>query len=79
MRSYQGGYRAVPPPEVKAYPELLRAAGYHTFTHLKLDYQFSKVWAGSGPFTIWDREGRLRADWREREPDQPFYGLLNFQ
>ena len=57
MRSYQGGYRAVPPPEVKAYPELLRAAGYHTFTHLKLDYQFSKVGAGSGPFTIWDREG----------------------
>jgi arylsulfatase A-like enzyme len=77
MRSYQGGYRAVPPPEVKAYPERLRAAGYHTFTHLKLDYQFSKVGAGSGPFTIWDREGRFRADWREREPDQPFFGLVN--
>ncbi len=78
MRSFQGGYRAVPPPEVKAYPELLRAAGYHTFTQLKLDYQFSKIWPGSGPFTIWDREGRFRADWREREPDQPFFGLVNF-
>jgi arylsulfatase A-like enzyme len=77
MRSYQGGYRAIPPPEVKAYPELLRAAGYHTFTHLKLDYQFSEALSGSGPFTIWDREGRLRADWREREPGQPFFGLLN--
>jgi len=77
MRSFQGGYRAVPPLEVKAYPELLRAAGYHTFTNLKLDYQFSKVDPGSGPFTIWDREGRLRADWEEREPGQPFYGLVN--
>jgi arylsulfatase A-like enzyme len=77
MRSQQGGYRAVPPPEVKAYPELLRAAGYHTFTNLKLDYQFSQVGPGSGPFTIWDREGRLRADWREREPGQPFFGLVN--
>jgi arylsulfatase A-like enzyme len=79
MRSFAGGYRAVPPAEVKAYPELLRAAGYHTFTQLKLDYQFSRVWAGSGPFTIWDREGRFRADWREREPEQPFFGLVNFQ
>jgi len=77
MRSYQGGYRAVPPPEVKAYPELLRAAGYHTFTQRKLDYQFSGTWPGSGPFTIWDREGRLGADWREREPGQPFFGLVN--
>jgi arylsulfatase A-like enzyme len=79
MRSFAGGYRAVPPPEVKAYPELLRAAGYHTFTQLKLDYQFSGVWSGSGPFTIWDREGRFRADWREREPEQPFFGLINLQ
>jgi arylsulfatase A-like enzyme len=77
MRSRQGGYRAVPPPEVKAFPELLRAAGYHTFTNLKLDYQFSEVGPGSGPFTIWDREGRLRADWEEREPGQPFFGLVN--
>jgi arylsulfatase A-like enzyme len=77
MRSHQGGYRAVPPPEVKAYPELLRAAGYYTFTNLKLDYQFSGVLAGSGPFTIWDREGRLQADWRGRDPGQPFFGLVN--
>jgi N-sulfoglucosamine sulfohydrolase len=45
-------YTAVPPPVVKAFPELLRRAGYWTYTDLKLDYQFSGVRAGSGPFTI---------------------------
>jgi arylsulfatase A-like enzyme len=72
-----GGYKAVPPAEVKAYPELLRAAGYYTFTDDKIDYQFSGVRAGTGPFTIWDQEGG-EANWSGREPDQPFFGLLNF-
>ena len=52
-----GSYRAVPPPQVKAYPELLRAAGYYTWTGRKLDYQFSGPMANSGPFSIWDQEG----------------------
>ena len=52
-----GSYKSVPPAQVKAYPELLRAAGYYTFTDRKLDYQFSGAMAGSGPFTIWDNEG----------------------
>jgi arylsulfatase A-like enzyme len=73
-----GGYLAVPPAEVKAYPELLRRAGYYTFTGEKLDYQFSGVLSGSGPFTIWDEEGR-GASWRGRADGQPFYGLVNFQ
>jgi N-sulfoglucosamine sulfohydrolase len=72
-----GGYKAVPPAEVKAYPELLRAAGYFTFTDDKIDYQFSAIRAGTGPFTIWDREG-AKANWSERQPDQPFFGLINF-
>jgi len=72
-----GGYKAVPPAEVKAYPELLRAAGYFTFTDEKLDYQFSSERAGSGPFTIWDSEG-FKANWSERQPDQPFFGLVNY-
>lgn len=72
-----GAYKAVPPPEVKAFPELLRAAGYFTFTDSKLDYQFSGPNVGSGPFTIWSAEGR-NAGWDEREPDQPFFGLINF-
>lgn len=73
-----GGYRSVPPPEVKAFPELLRAAGYYTFTDGKLDYQFSGPLAGSGPFTIWDAEGN-GSSWRERAEGQPFFGLINFQ
>ena len=71
-----GAYKAVPPPHVKAFPEILRANGYYTFTDGKLDYQFSDVFAGSGPFTIWDEEGV--ADWSGREEGQPFFGLVNF-
>jgi N-sulfoglucosamine sulfohydrolase len=72
-----GSYKAVPPPAVKAYPELLRGAGYYTWTDTKLDYQFSGPRAGTGPFTIWDEEG-TGGHWRNREPGQPFYGLINF-
>jgi N-sulfoglucosamine sulfohydrolase len=74
----EGGYYAVPPAEVKAYPELLRAAGYYTYTDQKLDYQFSSPWPGSGPFTIWDDEGSANADWRGRAEGQPFFGFRNF-
>lgn len=69
-------YLAVPPAEVKAFPELLRRAGYFTFTDRKLDYQFSGTQAGSGPPTIWDAEGT--ADHLSNLPaGQPFFGLLN--
>jgi arylsulfatase A-like enzyme len=77
MRTSSKGYQSVPPPEVKAFPELLRAAGYATFTDFKLDYQFSGMFAGSGPFTIWDDEG-FAAHWRKLGGDRPFFGLLNF-
>ena len=70
-------YRAVPPPEVKAYPELLRKHGYYTLTNQKLDYQFSSFGAGTGPFTIWDYEGK-KPDWNQREEGQPFFALINF-
>ena len=73
----EGGYLAVPPPEVKAYPELLRRAGYYTLTNGKLDYQFSFYGAGSGPFTIWDYEGD-DPDWNRRADGQPFFALINF-
>ena len=70
-------YLAVPPPEVKAFPELLRRAGYYTFTDFKLDYQFSGPSFGTGPPTIWDAEGD-HDRWRGRAPGQPFFGLINF-
>ena len=72
-----GGYKSVPPAFVKAFPEYLREAGYFTFTDRKLDYQFSGVFAGSGPFSIWDREGS-ESDWSDRPTNQPFFGLINF-
>lgn len=74
--SPNGSYKAVPPAQVKAYPELLRASGYYTFTDTKLDYQFSGSHAGSGPISIWDDEG-LGTHWSNRAPGQPFFGLIN--
>ena len=72
-----GGYYSVPPAHIKAFPELLRAAGYFTFTDDKLDYQFSGVRAHSGPPTLWSAEGR-KAHWQQRHDGQPFFGLVNF-
>lgn len=72
-----GGYQSVPPAEVKAFPELLRAAGYYTFNTAKEDYQFSGAMPGSGPFTIWDAFNDSQL-WRNRRNDQPFFGMMNF-
>ncbi|MFK8113314.1 MAG: sulfatase [Rubripirellula sp.] len=64
--------RIVPPPEVKAFPELLRAAGYFTTNRSKTDYQFEPT-----P-SIWDRQGNKHGDWRERpDPKQPFFSVIN--
>lgn len=73
----EGGYRSVPPAGAKAYPELLRAAGYYTYTDTKLDYQFSGTMWNSGPFTIWSDEGS-GTHWRNRNAGQPFFGFINF-
>jgi N-sulfoglucosamine sulfohydrolase len=73
----EGGYFSAPPAQVKAYPELLRAAGYYTFTDQKLDYQFSGAHAGTGPFSILDDEGT--SNWNGRDQAQPFFGLIKFQ
>ncbi len=65
--------RIIPPADVKAFPELLRAAGYFTTNRDKTDYQFEAT-----P-SIWDRQGKGHQDWREREaPDQPFFSVINF-
>ena len=80
MRSWngpQGKYYPQPPRGLRAFPEILRAHGYFTFTDAKLDYQFSETMAGSGPFTLWDMEGATYLAWREAG-DQPFFGMINF-
>ncbi|MEL6727177.1 MAG: sulfatase [Pseudomonadota bacterium] len=64
-------YLAVPPPYVKAFPETLRAAGYHTSNDSKTDYQFGE------PFTVWDMSGQ-GADWTGRSDGQPFFHMRSF-
>jgi N-sulfoglucosamine sulfohydrolase len=68
-----GPYLAVPPFFVKAFPEYLRAAGYHTTNRAKTDYQFGV------PFTIWDEVSRT-AHWRNRpDRNQPFFAVFNLE
>ena len=81
MRSHgfaEAKYYAVPPAEMKAFPELLRAQGYFTFNTNKLDYQFSGHNPGTGPFTIWDSDKRGAVDFDKLPADQPFFGYLTF-
>ncbi len=65
-------YRAVPPPDVKAFPEILRAAGYFAINDFKTDYQFGNA------FTVWDRNTK-GADWNDRAPGQPFFAMINHE
>ena len=72
MRSSEGGYQPVPPPEVKTFTEYLRGAGYYTSSAVKLDYQFSGI-LQDAPITNWDEPNGL---WRGREPGQPFFAYV---
>ena len=79
MRTSSGGsvpYLAVPEAHIKAFPEILRKQGYFTFTNDKLDYQFSGVFPGSGPFTIWNSE-KDKFGWKNRRNSEPFFGIIN--
>ncbi len=64
-------YEATPPPEVRCFPEYLRAAGYFCTNNVKTDYQFRD------PIATWD-ERSTKADWRSR-PDKntPFFSVIN--
>jgi arylsulfatase A-like enzyme len=78
-RSYKAStYRVVPPNHIKAYPELLRRHGYYTFSSAKLDYQFSGIFASSGPFSIWDYAGP-NPTWQGRAEGQPFFGFISIK
>jgi arylsulfatase A-like enzyme len=65
-------YQAVPPPQIKAFPELLRDGGYFTINDVKTDYQFGN------PFTVWDIS-RAGADWNMRQAGQPFFAMINHE
>ena len=64
------GYFATPPAHVKAFPELLRAAGYYTTNNAKTDYQIGS------PFTIWDENGP-EAHWTNASAGQPFFAMYS--
>lgn len=66
-------YDVVPPPHVKAFPELLRRAGYATVNAYKTDYQFGE------PFTIWDTQVRNDLAWRALPQGRPFFAMINLQ
>ncbi len=63
-------YSIVPPPEVKAYPEYLRAAGIYCTNNSKTDYQFV------APPTVWDETSNT-AHYKNRKPGQPFFAIFN--
>lgn len=62
-------YEAVIPPRVKAFPELMRRAGYYVTNNSKTDYQFGN------PFTVWD-ESSSKASWRNRPKGKPFFAMI---
>ena len=63
-------YEAVPPAYAKAFPELLRAAGYETLNKGKTDYQIGN------PFSIWDISGDDVSldDW---SGEKPFFLMMS--
>ncbi|HET7567526.1 MAG TPA: sulfatase [Gaiellaceae bacterium] len=62
--------RAVPPPEVRCFPEYLRAAGWWCTNDGGADFQFAT------PVTVWDENGP-GAHWRNRPGGAPFFGVVN--
>ncbi|MEM6999780.1 MAG: sulfatase [Pseudomonadota bacterium] len=78
MRTSRLNYEAVPPAGVRAFPELLRRAGYVTANTAKTDYQFGE------PSTIWNvnvNDFAAPPDlavWRRLPADQPFFAMINF-
>ena len=59
------------PPNVKAFPEYLRAAGYWTTNRSKTDYNFPP------PKAAWDENSPQSRDWRGRAAGQPFFSVIN--
>jgi len=77
MRTADKNYEAVPPAQLKAFPEIMRGAGYATGNVAKRDYQFGE------PFTIWDVDvGDFMsppdlAVWRHLPKNKPFFAMIN--
>lgn len=61
-------YSVVLPPDIRPFPQHLRAAGYYTTNNTKTDYQFI------APVTTWDENGPA-ASYRYRPPGTPFFSM----
>ncbi len=64
----------IPHDRIKYYPDLLKQAGYHTSNPGKTDYNIG----GRSDKDCWDyKGGKEKYGWRLREPDQPFFAVVN--
>ncbi|GAB5404916.1 MAG: hypothetical protein Aurels2KO_31470 [Aureliella sp.] len=66
----------IPHDRIKYYPDLLKAAGYHTSNPSKTDYNIG----GRQDKDCWDyagAKGKSQYGWRERSPGQPFFSVVN--
>lgn len=63
-------YECLPPVGTKMHAEYLRGLGYYTTNNAKEDYQFRPS------LLAWDESSR-EAHWRNREPGQPFFSIVN--
>ena len=75
----------IPHDKIKYYPDLLRAAGYHTSNPGKTDYNIG----GREDKDCWDYKGKVKGakkkagekstpyGWRNRKPNQPFFAIVN--
>ena len=64
-------YSPVPKRKVQFFTEILRANGYYCSNNAKEDYNMEK-----SPLA-WD-ESNKNAHWRNREKNQPFFSVFNF-
>ena len=60
------------PKGVQCFPTYLRDSGYFCTNKSKTDYQSNQHLS-----TVWDRQGTDHSDWRDREPGQPFFSVIN--
>ena len=64
----------IPHDKIPYYPDLLRKSGYHTSNPTKTDYNIG----GREDKECWDyKGGKEPYGWRMRQPDQPFFAVVN--
>ena len=64
----------IPHETIKYYPDLLKAAGYHTSNPGKTDYNIG----GRNDKDCWDYQGgKEQYGWRMRKSGQPFFAVVN--